>query len=80
MATKLLFDIGKKVLPNASRIFQKKFKQEYDELRVFMSPRSAEQQALRNFRKKYPKEPGISLTVPTKKSKGGLMDYYKDIL
>jgi hypothetical protein len=73
-AYKLLFDIGKKYLPNATKAAREVFKKKVADYQVDMSHDSAVSLALKEIR---------NLKKPTGKNLGGLMDkndYYKDIL
>ena len=73
-AYKLLFDIGKKYLANATKAAREVFKKKVADYQVDMSHDSAVSLALKEIR---------NLKKPTGKNLGGLMDkndYYKDIL
>jgi hypothetical protein len=71
---KLIFDLGKRYLPNATKAAQEAFKKKVADYQVDMSHDSAVSLALKEIR---------NLKKPTGKNLGGLMDkndYYKDIL
>jgi hypothetical protein len=72
-AYKLLFDIGKKYLPNATKAAREVFKKKVADFQTHMSHESAISLALKESRD----------IKPVKKNTGGIMnnkDYYKDIL
>lgn len=74
MAGRIVFDIAKKYLPNATKAVRNKFKTLVDDYEVTMPRNSAIDLALSDIRK---------LKKPTNKSVGGFIntnDYYKDIL
>jgi hypothetical protein len=74
-AYKLLFDIGKKYLPNATKAAREVFKKKVADFQTHMSHESAISLAL--------KESRDIKSVTVKKNTGGIMnnkDYYKDIL
>lgn len=71
---KLIFDLGKRFLPNATKATQEAFKKKVADYQVDMSHDSAVSLALKEIR---------NLKKPKGKNLGGLMDkndYYKDIL
>ena len=71
---KLIFDLGKKYLPNATKAVRESFKKKVSDYQVDMSHDSAVSLALKEVR---------DVTTAVKKSEGGIMnnkDYYKDIL
>jgi hypothetical protein len=72
-AYKLLFDIGKKYLPNATKAAREVFKKKVADFQTHMSHESAISLALKESRD----------IKSVKKNTGGIMnnkDYYKDIL
>ena len=72
-AYKLIFDIGKKYLPNATKAAREVFKKKVADFQTHMSHESAISLALKESRD----------IKPVKKNTGGIMnnkDYYKDIL
>jgi len=75
---KLIWDVGKKYMPKAGKAIQKKFKELYNDYRIHMSETSAAMEARRDVREHFP-HVYKHMKTP-KKSTGGLIDYYKDIL
>ena len=75
---KLIWDVGKKYMPKAGKAVQKKFKELYNEFRTHMSGTSAAMEARREVREHFPQI--YKHIKPHKKSRGGMMNYYEDIL
>jgi hypothetical protein len=75
---------GEKLFPAAKKFVQDKATKLYNDFRLDMSETSAAEQTKRVIRQEFKDEPGVSFKIKTKKitekSKGGLMDYYKDLL
>mgnify|MGYP003632023627 FL=1 len=78
-AYKLLFDIGKKYLPNATKAAREVFKKKVADFQTHMSHESAISLALKESRD----IKSVTTVKPVTKNTGGIMnnkDYYKDIL